>query len=188
MTEKSWEEVLKSHKDFDEIIQGSRISLEDRRKVMEAFTEMVGDVKAHPELNKASREAGMKAIGRAVSYPTIRRWAKDEKNDPRGILCTMLEGALLLRAETYLGMAMKEADEIQDFWEQPNLDAKGNIVLLTRERIMAVKKAQLRIENYRWFASKLAGDVYGDQHRQIKECEEKIKLLIKQVDAIRENK
>lgn len=158
-------------------MQGTDISIDDRKKVVGEFADLVEDIKTYTDLQMTAKQAGINAIGRPVTYMTIRNWRIDEKNDPDGTLNVMINTALLGRAEKYLGLALKELDNVPDFWEQPNLDIKGNIVGLTRERMMAIKKAQLKVENYRWFAAKLAPEVYGDYYYEIKKCEEQIKQI-----------
>jgi hypothetical protein len=165
-------------------MQGSCYTIEDRKKVAEAFADLVEDIKTYTDLQMAANQAGINAIGKKVTYRTIRNWRIDEKEDPDLVVGEMIDEALLARAEKYLGLAIKELENIEDFWEQPNLTIKGEVVGLTRERMMSIKKAQLRIENYRWFASKLAPEVYGDYYYEIKKVEEQIKSVKKQIDEI----
>jgi hypothetical protein len=145
-------------------------SKEDKILYAETFASRADDIDAYPDI--VSMGKGMFGC----AYLSLRTWAKEDAE-----LNAIFQRALYLRASAYLARAHKAAD-IPEFWEQPNLDMSGRVVLLTRERISAVNKAKAQIEHWRWCAAKMTPDLYGDYSHQLKEQDNKIKAMQLQLD------
>jgi hypothetical protein len=133
-------------------------------EILEKFIINAKEVAKYPSLEDASNNAC-----ESVSYWAVREWAKKD-----GEIATLLGRALLGRAETYHKMAHEVLQKIEDFWTDKN----G----ITRERMQAVNKAKLIVEHYRWHASKMCPEIYGDYYYEIKQMENKIKDISTKLD------
>jgi hypothetical protein len=149
---------------------------DEKRLILETLAEFSDDVDKYPDLREVCKLAGMKAVGKPCSYWSIRRW-KDETEE----LGELFGSALLQRAEDYMRKAHAVIEHIEEFWDAPYIDLRGNHYIMRKERLTAVNAAKLRVEHYRWSAAKMAPEVYGDYYHEIKKCEEAIKSMQKQI-------
>lgn len=148
------------------------VTKQQRITILEKFVENARNIEKYVNLDKASHDAA-KDVCNGISYWCIIEWSKTDAE-----VATLLSKARLARAEAYNELTQKTLNEILDFWT----DEKG----ITRERMQAVNKAKLKIEHYRWHASKMCPDLYGDYYFEIKKVEENMKQLQKQIESLTE--
>jgi len=163
---------------------GDIFTEEEKELVLKVLDESYSDVDKWPSMEDASREAAKQAVGKNVSYWTVRyKWIKTSEE-----CAELFSRALLHRAEHYMKKCHQTIENIEEFWEAPVLDSKAEIRLLTKERMTAVNRARLKLEHYAFRAACYAPDLYGDYRHEIKKIEENIKAMNSKIDAIISNK
>jgi len=141
------------------------------------FVTKAGDIDKYGNMAKiASSEFG-------AYYMTIKKWADKDED-----VAELFQLAMFNRATAWMDKATAVINSIPEFWEQPNLDVRGDVRLLTRERTTAVNRARTQAEHYRYMGTCLMPELYGDYKAQIDKQNDKLKDMQRQLDDITKNR
>ena len=104
-----------------------------------------------------------------LSYYYLHRLA-----DKYELFRERLEDALTRRAVRLYDKCLEIVDNIEEFWDAPVLDVRGDERLLRKERVSAVNRAKLQIDHYERRCAMMCPMLFGDKSKEIKEIQKSI--------------